>query len=152
MTTDPVQPDYLSVLSKHAPQGMPNVNMYYMLGHRDALAAVCTLSRVRGPHEAVQQVAQDLLTMDPTHCHTRALLSKSGDKLPDPIDVIRRLFEVGCLEDHFYAVRDSECQGWEGPRMLAWGKACEDAAKLLAIYKEPQCNASSPTSPGVSPS
>ena len=55
--------------------------------------------------------------------------------LPDPIDVIHRLFEAGRLEDHSYAIRESECLGWDGPRMLAWGKACEDARKLLEGYK-----------------
>jgi hypothetical protein len=58
--------------------------------------------------------------------------------LPDPIDVIHRLFEAGHLEDHFYAVRDSECLGWDGPRMLAWGKACEDADNLMKARKPQQ--------------
>jgi len=52
-------------------------------------------------------------------------------ELPDPIQVLRDLFEAGSLEDHFYAIRESEGQGWEGPRMLRWGKACEAARQLL---------------------
>ena len=52
--------------------------------------------------------------------------------LPDPIKVLHDLFAAGHLEDHFYAIRESECLGWEGPRMLAWGKACKDAQKLIA--------------------
>ena len=35
-------------------------------------------------------------------------------ELPDPIQVLRDLFEAGDLEDHFYAVREREGQGWEG--------------------------------------
>lgn len=52
-------------------------------------------------------------------------------ELPDPIQVFRDLFEAGNLEDHFYAVREREGQGWEGPRMVKWGKACEAARKLM---------------------
>ena len=73
------------------------------------------------------------------------------DKLPDPIRVLHDLFEIGNLDDHFYHIKESE-GGWNGPRMVAWAKVCADAAKLLAIYKEPSCNESSLTSPGASPS
>ena len=52
-------------------------------------------------------------------------------ELPDPIQVLRDLFEAGSLEDHFYAIRESEGEGWNGPRMLKWGKACEAARQLL---------------------
>jgi hypothetical protein len=53
------------------------------------------------------------------------------DKLPDPIQVLRDLFEAGGLEDHFYAIREREGLGWDGPRMMKWGKACEAARKLM---------------------
>ncbi len=56
-------------------------------------------------------------------------------QLPDPIQVLHELFEAGHLEDHYYHIRDSEGLGWEGPRMLRWGKACADARKLLRDYK-----------------
>ena len=52
-------------------------------------------------------------------------------ELPDPIRVLHDLFEAGDLEDHFYAIREREGQGWEGPRMVKWGKACEAARKLM---------------------
>ena len=53
------------------------------------------------------------------------------DELPNPVQVLRDLFEAGGLEDHFYAVREHEGLGWEGPRMLKWGAACEAARKLM---------------------
>ena len=53
------------------------------------------------------------------------------EALPDPIQVLRDLFEAGDLEDHFYAIREREGQGWEGPRMVKWGAACEAARKLM---------------------
>ena len=52
-------------------------------------------------------------------------------ELPDPIRVLHDLFEAGDLEDHFYAIREREGQGWEGPRMVKWGKACGAARKLM---------------------
>ena len=55
---------------------------------------------------------------------------KTGE-LPDPIQVLHDLFEAGDLEDHFYAIREREGQGWEGPCMVKWGKACEAARKLM---------------------
>lgn len=50
---------------------------------------------------------------------------------PDPLQVLRDLIDAGQLGDHFYAIRESEGQGWEGPRMVKWGAACADARKLL---------------------
>jgi hypothetical protein len=35
------------------------------------------------------------------------------------------------LGDKVYDVRDSEGKGWEGPDVIAWGKAVEEARKLL---------------------
>ena len=58
---------------------------------------------------------------------------KTGE-LPDPIQVLHDLFEAGDLEDHFYAVREREGQGWEGPRMKRWGQACDEAWQLLRGY------------------
>ncbi len=57
--------------------------------------------------------------------------AQRAGEIPEPIQVLHDLFEAGHLEDHFYAVRESEGQGWEGPRMVRWGKACEAARKLL---------------------
>jgi hypothetical protein len=54
---------------------------------------------------------------------------------PDPIRVLHELFESGDLEDHFYHIRESEGEGWEGPRMLRWGRACEQARQLLKGFK-----------------
>lgn len=54
---------------------------------------------------------------------------------PDPIRVLHELFEVGDLEDHYYAIREREGQGWDGPLMLRWGKACADARQLLKGFK-----------------
>jgi hypothetical protein len=58
---------------------------------------------------------------------------KTGE-LPDPIQVLHDLFDAGDLEDHFYAVREREGQGWEGPRMKRWGQACDEARQLLRGY------------------
>lgn len=35
------------------------------------------------------------------------------------------------LEDKIYDVRDREGKGWDGPDVIAWGKAIDQAAKLL---------------------
>ena len=56
-------------------------------------------------------------------------------ELPDPIQVLHDLFEAGDLEDHFYAIRENEGKGWEGPRMLRWGEACQKARQLLKNYR-----------------
>jgi hypothetical protein len=48
-----------------------------------------------------------------------------------PIRILRELFETGHLEDHFYAIRENEGQGWEGPQIVRWGKAVEAAKKLM---------------------
>lgn len=49
--------------------------------------------------------------------------------------VLHDLFESGDLDDHFYDIREREGLGWEGPRMLQWGKACEEARQLLKGFK-----------------
>jgi len=56
-------------------------------------------------------------------------------ELPDPIQVLHDLFEAGDLEDHFYAIREAEGKGWEGPRMVKWGEACQKARQLLKNYR-----------------
>jgi hypothetical protein len=48
-----------------------------------------------------------------------------------PIRILRELFETGDLEDHFYHIRETECLGWEGPKLVRWGKAVEVAKKLM---------------------
>ena len=50
---------------------------------------------------------------------------------PDAVKTLRDLFEAGSLDDHFYHIRDSECEGWHGPRMEKWGAACEAAHQLM---------------------
>ncbi len=55
---------------------------------------------------------------------------KAGE-VPDPIQVLKDLFEAGDLENHFYDIREREGQGWNGPRMVKWGKVCEAARKLM---------------------
>ena len=59
----------------------------------------------------------------------------ASGELADPIQVLHDLFEAGGLDDHFYAVREREGQGWEGPRMNRWGAAVEQAHKLLEGYQ-----------------
>lgn len=54
-----------------------------------------------------------------------------GEEIPDPLQVLRDLFDAGHLEDHFYHVRDSEGLGWDGPRLRKWGNAVTRAQKLL---------------------
>jgi hypothetical protein len=49
----------------------------------------------------------------------------------EAVQVLHDLFEAGDLDDHFYSIRESEGLGWEGPRMLKWGKACADARRLM---------------------
>jgi len=54
--------------------------------------------------------------------------------LNNAVRVLHELFEAGDLEDHFYHIKKSEGQGYEGPRMLRWGKACHEAKQLLKGY------------------
>ncbi len=61
--------------------------------------------------------------------------AQRAGEIPDPVLVLRDMIEAGHLEDHFYAIRESEGQGWEGPRMVKWSKACEAARKLLGDSK-----------------
>lgn len=51
-------------------------------------------------------------------------------ELPDPIQVLRDLFEAGDLDDHFYTVRD-RVGGWDAPLMRQWGTAVSNAHKLM---------------------
>jgi len=53
---------------------------------------------------------------------------------PDPIQVLRDLFDAGHLADHHYDIRESEGKGWDGPRMVKWGIACEQVRELLKNY------------------
>jgi hypothetical protein len=55
--------------------------------------------------------------------------------LPNPLEVLREMIDAGGLCDHFYDIREREGEGWEGPRMQRWGKACDDARKLLPDSK-----------------
>lgn len=40
------------------------------------------------------------------------------------------------LGDQIYAVRDSECKGWDGPSVKAWSLALDKAVAALAKAKE----------------
>jgi hypothetical protein len=55
----------------------------------------------------------------------------TNSTLPDPVQVLRDLFEAGNLDDHFYHIRETEGKGWDGPRMIRWGLACEAAQRLM---------------------
>ncbi|MFA6364700.1 hypothetical protein [Methanoregula sp.] len=46
----------------------------HALGFRDALAHVCMITRMNGPHAAVREVAEMLLKSDPDHCHAKVVL------------------------------------------------------------------------------
>ena len=85
--------------------------------------------REKMPHDTF---VVEIATIDPTQVH---FTTGPPDTAPNPIRVLHDLFEAGGLEDHFYAVRDREGKGWEGPRMLQWGKACEEARQLLKGFK-----------------
>jgi hypothetical protein len=47
------------------------------------------------------------------------------------LEVLRQLSQVHNLGDCVYDIRERECLGWEGPKVVAWGKACERAQQLL---------------------
>lgn len=48
-------------------------------------------------------------------------------------EALKVLFEAESIEDYVYAVRERECEGWEGPRVVAYGDACQT---LKAFIKE----------------
>lgn len=48
------------------------------------------------------------------------------------LEALQVLFDVEHIEDDCYRVRESELLGWEGPRVGAFGKACE----ILRKFKE----------------
>ena len=50
---------------------------------------------------------------------------------PDPVRILRDLNEARPLGDIAYDIREREAQGWDGPKVTKWGKAADDAAKLL---------------------
>jgi hypothetical protein len=49
--------------------------IYHGIGFRDALAQVCMIARINGPHAAVREAAEALLKSDPEHCHAKAVLA-----------------------------------------------------------------------------
>lgn len=38
-------------------------------------------------------------------------------------EALKVLFEAESIEDYVYAVRERECEGWEGLRVVAFGDA-----------------------------
>lgn len=46
-------------------------------------------------------------------------------------EALRVLFEVESIEDYVYDVRERECEGWEGPRVVAFGEACETLKRVM---------------------
>jgi hypothetical protein len=47
------------------------------------------------------------------------------EPVPDDLfQALKVLESESILSDHFYAIRESEGEGWHGPRMNAWGDAC----------------------------
>lgn len=47
------------------------------------------------------------------------------------LEALKVLFEVEHIEDDCYRVRESELLGWEGPRVVAFGKACETLKRVM---------------------
>ena len=50
--------------------------LYYAIGYRDAQANLCMMARSEGPNQAVRQTADQLLSIDPDHCHAKAVLAR----------------------------------------------------------------------------
>jgi hypothetical protein len=53
-------------------------------------------------------------------------------------DILRRLATAKhvTLGDLVYAVKDREGEGWDGPAVTAWSKACVDLAEFLREFPE----------------
>jgi hypothetical protein len=47
------------------------------------------------------------------------------------VRILHDLNEARPLGDIAYDIREREAQGWNGPKVTKWGKAADDAAKLL---------------------
>ena len=74
------------------------------------------------------------ILLDPRGPLMRSILhawAASQFQQPDPVQVLHDLFEAGDLDYHFYDIHEREGQGWEGPRIVKWGKACADARRLM---------------------
>ena len=62
----------------------------------------------------------------------------SGDHRPTgamttALDVLRKMNKLISLGDLCYYIREREGQGWEGPKVVAWGIAC---AKMLQLFEK----------------
>lgn len=55
---------------------MDQNNLYWTIGYRDALAVLCAEARIGGPVEALRKAAEQLLQMDPEHCHAKVVLGQ----------------------------------------------------------------------------
>ena len=64
-----------------------------------------------------------------------AMRCQDSERLQEALRVLHELFEVGDLDDHFYAIREREGEGWDGPLMIRWGEATAKARELLKNYK-----------------
>jgi len=51
----------------------------------------------------------------------------------DALDALHSMLtnKSAAIMDHYYAVREREGEGWEGPDMVAWGAAMEKAQDVL---------------------
>lgn len=49
------------------------------------------------------------------------------------LDVLRKMDELISLGDLCYHIREHEAQGWEGPKVVAWGIAC---AQMQELFKK----------------
>lgn len=47
------------------------------------------------------------------------------------LDVLRKMDKLISLGDLAYTIRESEAQGWEGPKVVAWGLACAQMRQLF---------------------
>ena len=50
--------------------------------------------------------------------------------------ILYDLFSVRDLGDFVYNIRENECKGWDGPKVILWGNACDRAHKLLKKLEE----------------
>lgn len=49
----------------------------------------------------------------------------------DAVTVLRTLYGIRDLGDFIYDVREREGKGWDGPKVQAWGEACEAADRIV---------------------
>jgi len=47
------------------------------------------------------------------------------------LEALKVLFVDETIEDYVYDVKERELQGWEGPRVVAFGDACETLKRVM---------------------